>query len=217
MDKTSPRASVHSVCTRGGVLFHQKKKPETSWFIKKFQALLCFAPTYSRIISKISLRRGAERICKNMLFAPPQRVCVRIRIPLIGTALHLAFSQGTPPQVFSCRCHINSPSRKKKGLILFKVGQNLVQPLQDNFCYSQLMLFGIIADTLIQGILHPNAQGFLFCIFGFWSSHLCHSCSHTSTAPVYFLCDRKSSCKKPFLKIFTKNRKFTLCSLTFRP
>ena len=125
--------------------------------------------------------------------------------------------EGTPPQVFSCRCHINSPSRKKKGLILFKVGQNFVQPLQDNSCYSQLMLFGIIADTLIQGILHPNAQGFLFCIFGFWSSHLCHSCSHTSTAPVYFPCDRKSSCKKPFLKIFTKNRKFTLCSLTFRP
>ena len=48
---------------------------------------------------------------------------LNILIPLIGDALHLAFSQGTPPQVSSCRCHINSPSRKKKGLILsvFKV------------------------------------------------------------------------------------------------
>lgn len=63
----------------------------------------------------------------------------------------------------------------------------------------------------------PECSRFSFCIFGFWSSHLCHSCSHTSTVPVYFPCDRKSSCKKPFLKIFTKNRKFTLCSLTFRP
>ena len=142
-----------------------------------------------------------------MLFALPQRVCVRIRIPLIGTALHLAFSQGTSPQVFSCRCHINSPSRKKKGLILFKARQNFVQSLQDNFCYRQLMLFGIIADTLIQGILHPNAQGFLFCIFGFWSSHLCHSCSHASTAPVYFPCDRKSSCKKALLENFYEKSK----------
>lgn len=41
--------------------------------------------------------------------------------------------------------------------------------------------------------------------------------AHTSTAPVHFPCDRKSGCKKPFLKIFTKNRWFTLCSVTFRP
>ena len=30
--------------------------------------------------------------------------------------------------------------------------------------------------------------------------------AHTSTAPVHFPCDRKSGCKKPFLKIFTRNR-----------
>ena len=30
--------------------------------------------------------------------------------------------------------------------------------------------------------------------------------AHTSTAPVHFPCDRKSGCKKSFLKIFTKNR-----------
>ena len=41
--------------------------------------------------------------------------------------------------------------------------------------------------------------------------------AHTSTAPVHFPCDRKSGCKKSFLKIFTKNRRFTLCSVTFRP
>lgn len=109
-----------TACAHAGAFCFIKRKSLKLLGSSRSFKLCCALPQRIRALSRRSHSAGgAERICKNMLFAPPQRVCVRIRIPLIGTALHLAFSQGTSPQVFSCRCHINSPSRKKKGLMRY--------------------------------------------------------------------------------------------------
>ena len=63
--------------------------------------------------------------------------------------------------------------------MLFRSVQNSFQSLQDNFCHSHFVLSGIIADTLIHRIFHPDTQYFLFYIFRLWSSCLRHICSYS--------------------------------------
>ena len=76
--------------------------------------------------------------------------------------------------------------------MLFRSVQYFFQSLQDNFCHSHFVFPGIITDTLIHRIFHPDTQHFLFYIFQLWSSYFCHICSYSSTSTLYFSHDKKS-------------------------
>ena len=60
------------------------------------------------------------------------------------------------------------------------------------------MAFSISTDPLIQEIIDANTQYFLFRVFAFWSSHICHTCSHASLSIGYFLYDKKSRVYRAF-------------------
>lgn len=106
----------------------------------------------------------------------------------ISTAQHLPGFCHLPSEGSVLRDHLprvllkSAYLQKRKDYILFRSVQYFFQSLQDNFCHSHFVFPGIITDTLIHRIFHPDTQHFLFYIFRLWSSYFRHICSYFSTS-----------------------------------